>query len=210
MNTYSNQSKKQKKSKILSKFSIEKYIFNRFQRTYFIDELFYGGRVVNDIIYNEKTHIVATFKDYLILDDLSEFLKRYYTTMESEIRLPKFFEYYETYSRIYPNYTSLPESRYIYKNIHKKQKMIDQQQDLEMSMERKKTRQKKEKDNNIQVFSTEVCNSIANDSSYIDLLFGIERRKHYDSNDEDPCYYDSSLERISKIISKIDKNSCTL
>ena len=205
MNTYSNQSKKQKKSKILSKFSIEKYIFNRFQRTYFIDELFYGGRVVNDIIYNEKTHIVATFKDYLILDDLSEFLKRYYTTMESEIRLPKFFEYYETYSRIYPNYTSLPESRYIYKNIHKKQKMIDQQQDLEMSMERKKTRQKKEKDNNIQVFSTEVCNSIANDSSYIDLLFGIERRKHYDSNDEDPCYYDSSLERISKIISKIDK-----
>ena len=76
MNTYSNQSKKQKKSKILSKFSIEKYIFNRFQRTYFIDELFYGGRVVNDIIYNEKTHIVATFTDYLILDDLSEFLKR--------------------------------------------------------------------------------------------------------------------------------------
>jgi len=30
----------------------------------------------NDIVYNEKSHIVAVFKDYLIYDDTSEFLKR--------------------------------------------------------------------------------------------------------------------------------------
>lgn len=33
-------------------------------------------KIINDIIYNEKAHIVARFKDYLILDDVSEFLKR--------------------------------------------------------------------------------------------------------------------------------------
>lgn len=36
----------------------------------------YTKRIINDIVYNEKAHIVATFKDYLILDDASEFLKR--------------------------------------------------------------------------------------------------------------------------------------
>lgn len=41
---------------------------------------FYNVKIVNDIIYNESTHIVAVFKDYLIYDDLSEFLKRIYDT----------------------------------------------------------------------------------------------------------------------------------
>lgn len=34
-------------------------------------------KTANDIVYNEKSHIVAVFKDYLIYDDTSEFLKRY-------------------------------------------------------------------------------------------------------------------------------------
>ena len=87
----SRQTTKRKQTKLLSFRSIEKHIFNKFHKSYFIDELYYGARVINDIIYNEKTHIVATFKDYLLLDDVSEFLKRYYTTIESNIRLPKFF-----------------------------------------------------------------------------------------------------------------------
>ncbi len=33
-------------------------------------------KTTNDIIYNENTHIVAVFKEYLIYDDTSEFLKR--------------------------------------------------------------------------------------------------------------------------------------
>ena len=32
-------------------------------------------KVVNDLIYNEQTHVVSIFKDYLILDDINEFLK---------------------------------------------------------------------------------------------------------------------------------------
>ena len=35
-------------------------------------------KVVNDLIYNEQSHTVTVFKDYLILDDINEFLKRRY------------------------------------------------------------------------------------------------------------------------------------
>ncbi len=33
-------------------------------------------KTANDIVYNEKSHIVSLFKDFLIYDDTSEFLKR--------------------------------------------------------------------------------------------------------------------------------------
>ena len=85
--------------------------------------------IINNIVYHENFSYSSIIKDYLISDDLSEFLK---------LRLPKFYEYYETYSRIYPNYTSLPEAKFIYKNIHKKQKMIDLQKAMEESQEIKK------------------------------------------------------------------------
>ena len=41
------------------------------------DDSTYSIRCLNDIIYNEKAHVVSVFKDYLIYDDMSEFLKRY-------------------------------------------------------------------------------------------------------------------------------------
>ena len=48
---------------------------------------YYNVKVVNDIIYNDETHLVSMFKDYLILDDISEFLKRKYRLDESAPRL---------------------------------------------------------------------------------------------------------------------------
>ena len=158
-----------------------KQIHSAFVTSYTIDNIYYDSRIINDIIYNEKSHIVAKFKDYLIIDDVSEFLKRYYTSIESSVRLPRFFEYYETYSRIFPNYTALPESKFIYKNIHKKQKMIDKQQHMELSMERnkqnKKNKHSKDEDVINNVFSTEVCCSIAEDSSLINEVFGMDKVK---------------------------------
>lgn len=89
---------------------------------------FYNVKIVNDIIYNEPTHAVAVFKDYLIYDDLSEFLKREYDQTESIARLPKICEFYEKYSKVYPNYVTLPESKLMFKNIGKKQKILDDKQ----------------------------------------------------------------------------------
>ena len=91
---------------------------------------FYNVKIVNDIIYNEQTNIVAVFKDYLIFDDLSDFLKRIYIKSEIKTRLPKILEFYEKYSKVFPNYVNLPESRFMFKNIARKQKLIDDKQKL--------------------------------------------------------------------------------
>ena len=37
----------------------------------------YGRKVINDIIFNENSKLVANFKDFLIYGDNTDFLKRY-------------------------------------------------------------------------------------------------------------------------------------
>lgn len=124
----------------------EAYVFTSLHKKYFVDDELYSIFLINNIIYNDKMHLVAKFKDYLIADDQSEFLKRFYKHRESFPRLDKIYEYYEKYSRIYPNYTILLESKYLYKNIHQKQKMIDLQQEKEEEIEKMKERKKKFKE----------------------------------------------------------------
>ena len=93
-----------------------------------VNEDYHNVRVVNELIYNEETHTVSVFKDYLIWDDINEFLKRKYETpSETKVRLPKLCAFYEKYSQVFPNYVAIPESRYMFKNIQKKQKLIDDQ-----------------------------------------------------------------------------------
>jgi hypothetical protein len=60
------------------------------------------------------------FKEYLIYDDFSEYLKRFYLRSESTERLPRIFEFYENYSKVFPNYVAIPESKYMFKNIERK------------------------------------------------------------------------------------------
>ncbi len=43
-----------------------------------MQEQYINYKTINDLIYNEQTRIVAIFKDYLIADDINEFLKRPY------------------------------------------------------------------------------------------------------------------------------------
>lgn len=72
-------------------------------------------------MYNEPKNLVSVFKDYLIYDDFSEYLKRHYKATESASRLPKIFEFYESYSKVFPNYVAVPaEARFMFKNIEKK------------------------------------------------------------------------------------------
>ena len=79
-------------------------------------------------MYNENRHVVSVFKDYLIYDDFSEYLKRFYYNGESTNRLPKVYEFYEKYSKVFPNYVGLEKStkQYLFKNIERKQKLIDE------------------------------------------------------------------------------------
>ena len=43
----------------------------------------YRGLIMENLIFNKNTHLVSTFKDYMIWDYIEEFLKRYYKEEES-------------------------------------------------------------------------------------------------------------------------------
>ena len=95
-------------------------IQSNLSKKYSSNKDFYNLKIVNDLIYNENTHVVSIFKDYLILDDINEFLKRPYTIAETKARLPKLCGFYDKYSQVFPNYVILQESKYMFKNIQRK------------------------------------------------------------------------------------------
>ena len=175
-----------KKSK-LSTHSLIAKIFKKFNHKYNIMPKRYNSTIIDNIIFNEKSHIVSRFKDLLISYDFNDFLKRFYTKNESAVRLPKYFEYYNLYSKIFPNYTSIPEGKYFYINIQKKQRMID----LQENMENEKSKEKKQKKNNkkeiiLNVFNTSVINSILNrtNKEEMEILFDVNFENTMEEEDK--------------------------
>eukprot|EP00831_Metopus_contortus_P026422 TRINITY_DN22495_c0_g1_i2.p1 TRINITY_DN22495_c0_g1~~TRINITY_DN22495_c0_g1_i2.p1 ORF type:complete len:289 (+),score=48.53 TRINITY_DN22495_c0_g1_i2:116-982(+) len=83
------------------------------------------------------------FKDFLIYDDISEFLKRFYFSHETATRLQKIYDYYDKYSKVFPNYVVLKESRFMFKNIERKQRLIDEHQKIGVDIKKKKTQKLK-------------------------------------------------------------------
>ena len=120
---------------------------------------YHDVKIINDILYNEKTHYVEEFKEYLIYEDYNEFLKRFYSSLETNVKLTKILLFYEKYSKIYANYTVIPESKYMYKNIKRKQKIIDQMQNNDINDEYNEYDDSNEDMSNT-VFSPRVINSI--------------------------------------------------
>jgi hypothetical protein len=155
---------------------IEKRRYKLMFENYKTVEINYNTLVINNLLCNGKNHIVAIFKEHLIDDDNSEFLRRFYTERESSIRIKKVAKYYFETSVIFPNYTPLNEAKYIYKNIMKKQKVIDKQQELEEEIEENKKRKikiskerpgnkKKQKKENKLVFQ-EIFNNLEFDPAF--------------------------------------------
>ena len=133
-----------KSNKIYEK---EKIIHNNLISKYSKFEYSYSLVSINNLIFNEHCLVVARFKDFLILDDMTEFLRRFYNKKELKRRLGKIFNFYESYSKIFPNYMILPESQYLYRNIRKKQKMIDAFNQIKKEEEENRNSLKKELNN---------------------------------------------------------------
>ena len=188
-----------KRSKLSTSQLITK-IFKKFNKKYNVMPKRYNSTIVDNIIFNEKSHIVSVFKDLLIKYDFNDFLKRFYTRKESSIRLPKYFEYYNLYSKIFPNYTSIPEGKYFYINIQKKQRMIDLQENLENEKSKeKKLKKTKKKEKEVNVFNTSVINSILNrtNKEEMEMLFDINFEN---INNEDNIFFD----KIDKLVDNIN------
>ena len=150
---------------------------------------YHDVKMINDILYNEKTRYVEAFKEYLIYEDYNEFLKRFYKSSELAIKLPKILIFYEKYSKIYANYTVIPESKYMYKNIKRKQKMIDQMQNNDINNSENEEEEEENEEISNTVFSSKVMNSIYNKT------LSSLNRSYKDGNSE---------QSINNFISQID------
>ena len=107
---------------------------NNHLKKYNLSENEYNKKIINDIIYDEKKHIVSVLKDYIIEDGGNDFLKRFYYKHESINRLPKITGYYEKYTLFSPIYFHMED---IVKIMLKKKKkyleMIEENEDLELN-----------------------------------------------------------------------------
>lgn len=83
------------------------------------------AKITNDIIYDEKKHLVCLFKDYLLWDEYSDFLKRFYMLDESIQRIPGYCSYYSKYSVMRPVYFRFNSSHIMYKNFKKHRKYFE-------------------------------------------------------------------------------------
>ena len=124
-NIYSNLSSETDHRKTPPLFHLRKLLYSKLYHKYSTGRYSWTRISTDFLIYNEKCRIVARFKDFLILDDNNEYIKKFYPEVDSKPRLKKIFKFYECYSKIFPNYLVIEENKYLYKNIRRKQKMID-------------------------------------------------------------------------------------
>ena len=101
--------------------------------------------IINSIIFDQRIHKVAVFKNNLLWDESSEFLKRFYKIRESIERIPKISEYYENYTLFPPVYFGLEGLIIIIMNkwTKRKKKYLEYIEDHE---EEKKEINKRRKD----------------------------------------------------------------
>ena len=104
---------------------LEKKIFSKFNRKYKIKynpKRIYNELIMYTLLFNKNTHLVSVFKDYMIFDYVDEFFKRFYTSIETSERLPKFAMFYKNYLTFFcqPCFSNFHYNALIQKNREKK------------------------------------------------------------------------------------------
>ncbi len=170
----------------------------KLRRKYDISVNFYNKKKINELIFNDPSLYTAKFKEYLLLEDENEFLRRFYKNTELKKKLTTIYNFYANYSKIFPNYIIIPESKYLYKNIQKKQKMIDNLQ--RMKRHEKKNKERLKNIGNDTILTNTAINSILNqtDSFYKKNLKNII--------DISVSKDDDTIKNLNKIIYKIEEN----
>ena len=115
-------------------------IISKNLKHYSITKKKYNIYIINAIIFDQKNHIVSEFKNYLLWDETSEFLKRFYYISECFERLPNISQYYETYTLFSPIYFGLDSPLIIIMNgwTKRKKKYLEYIEDREEEEEKKK------------------------------------------------------------------------
>ena len=148
-------------------------------KKYSITKERYNIYIINSIIFDQKSHIVTEFKNYLLWDESSEFLKRFYNLYESFDRLPSISQYYEIYTLFAPKYFGLESPLIIIMNdwTKKKKNYLEYIEDKE---DKKKNKEYIEKNTNFKNIINN--NLICSESSQVNSKKTIELTK-YDNVD---------------------------
>ena len=172
-----NDLKKLKKYSMINSNSYDNYILRqnklilkKLAKKYNRGIEFYRKKVISDIIDNETTHLVASFKEFLIYGDYSEFLQGYFHAREIKKFLPLIFDYYHSSTVIFPNYVILEEKKYIYKNIQKKQQIINVQQEQEELENNKKKKEKEKEEEKLKLDDDDNINFDSDSTSKSEIL----------------------------------------
>ncbi len=155
---------------------------------------FYNKKKINQLIFNFESRYTAIFKEFLLKDDRNEFIRKFYRKNEIKKKLSKILSFYEKYSKIFPNYTIIAESKYMYRNIQKKQKMIDKLQQMKIE----EMENKKENNLNETIFTNSAINSICNQ---IDSFYARNLKNIIDIS----VCKENTFEQFNKIIKNIEQ-----
>ena len=132
-----------------SSFSLNLYFTsqNYLQKKYSSTKRQYHINIINSIIFDHRIHEVAEFKNNLIWNETSEFLKRYYKKKETIERIPKISEYYEKYTLFSPVYFGHEGLLVIIMNkwTKKKKNYLEYVEDHEDEREQRKKKKKKKR-----------------------------------------------------------------
>ena len=181
-------------SQILLKFK-KKMISNL--KKYNVNEDMYNKKIINDIIYDENKHIVSEFKNYLLWDENSDFLKRFYYLHESINRLPKINYYYEKYTLFPPVYFCLDDLvKIMIKNVKRKKKYLEMIEEMEDNNNSFKKEEKKEFKQIIN--PKDISNTITFDPS---SLNNIETNSFLNQNEN--CGNNYNLKEFDQIVNFI-------
>ena len=167
-----------------------KRIYKLFIEKYTSHEYSFGYLVINNILEHDKSILVCKYKEFLVSNDAHEFLRRFYKSGETRKRLKAIISFYSDNMKIFPNYISIPENKYLYRNIKKKQYFLDHQNEIEKEeFEQIKFHKENGKGKLIlktnQLFTKDVINDIQNfeiknndkDDSFFSTLSNLSKKK---------------------------------
>ena len=166
----------------------------------------YNILIIENLMCNGRCHLVAVFKDYLIEDDKSEYLRRFYKKKELGPRLKKLFKYHQETSVIFPNYVPLSESKYLYNNVIKKQRVIDEQQSLDKLRKENKNRKLSLIKKEDRMFNSTICGEIlTSNQSVLRIVFGLDYNKNENKTEKNMKHDESDCEDFDKLINEVEK-----
>ena len=163
---------------------------------------FYDSKKIDELIYNDPSKYSSLFKEYLLYEEDTEFLRRYYSSSELPKKLKHILFFYDKYSKVFPNYTIMEGSKYLYKNIQKKQKMIDNLQEIK---KQENINKKHVLENNTTILNSTAINSIMNESNSfykqnLNHLFNFELNTSVDDYNKIIMYIDHAEEIANRNI----------